>query len=58
MHVGYPDLLDDNGFKIIENMLKDATSEILVILTLKWSVECCIKHELNRTVYFYFVLII
>ncbi|XKL61187.1 hypothetical protein PGB90_008244 [Kerria lacca] len=46
---GYPDLLDDNGFKIIENMLKDATSEILVILTLKWSVECCIKHELNRT---------
>ncbi|KAK7576054.1 hypothetical protein V9T40_012340 [Parthenolecanium corni] len=45
---GYPDLLDSDGFNIIQNSLKEINNDALLSSVLKWSIECCIKHELNR----------
>ncbi len=43
--------MDASGFSIIESSLKDVSNETMLVLTLKWSVECCIKHEFNREVH-------
>ncbi|XP_065216000.1 armadillo repeat-containing protein 6 homolog [Planococcus citri] len=45
---GYPDLLDDKGFSIVANTLKNPSDDDILYLVLRWSVECCIKHERNR----------
>lgn len=50
---GYPDLLDASGFNIIERTLKHSSNQTLLLTALKWSVECCIKHEQNREVRFF-----
>lgn len=42
-----PDLLDDNGVKIIILYLKQGEVE-LRRLAVKWTKECCVMHEMNR----------
>ncbi|KAG6463655.1 armadillo repeat-containing protein 6 homolog [Manduca sexta] len=43
-----PDLLDHKGIDLIKNMLDNVEDEEILTSTLKWTTNCCIKHEMNR----------
>ncbi|XP_026316194.1 armadillo repeat-containing protein 6 homolog isoform X2 [Hyposmocoma kahamanoa] len=43
-----PDLLDDHGIDLIMRILEETKNEEVLIATLQWVTNCCIKHEINR----------
>lgn len=43
-----PDLLDAKGVDLMKNILDNVENEDIIIATLKWITNCCIKHEMNR----------
>nr|CAH7719280.1 unnamed protein product [Callosobruchus chinensis] len=47
-----PDLLDERGVQIIHTYLKKEIDYDIKRLTLKWTKECCVLHEMNRQLIF------
>ncbi|XP_049881038.1 armadillo repeat-containing protein 6 homolog [Pectinophora gossypiella] len=43
-----PDLLDDRGIDLIKSILDNMENEDILTATLKWTTNCCVKHEMNR----------
>ncbi|VEN37187.1 unnamed protein product [Callosobruchus maculatus] len=47
-----PDLLDERGVQVIHTYLKKEIDYDVKRLTLKWTRECCVLHEMNRQLIF------
>lgn len=43
-----PDLLDARGIDLIKSLLDNVKNGDILIATLKWTSNCCTKHEMNR----------
>ncbi|CAH2005888.1 unnamed protein product [Acanthoscelides obtectus] len=47
-----PDLFDEKGIDVIHTYLKKEVEYDVKRLTLKWTRECCVMHEMNRQLIF------
>lgn len=52
----HPDLLDESGVQAIINYLDKQKDQEVQRLILKWTKECCIMHETNRSGFIIFCL--